>query len=191
MTKEKKKGCSPGCLKVAIIAIIVVVGIGYVQTLIFDYGWKKERPEIVASAQQAIDAGDYETAFSLIEPHESRNDAGLYALLTKAQVLKQEAQQRAKQERIVALVTEIKGLTGAERDKQLQKLFSLDPRTEEFPDEIAVLRERAEKQRQEAEKLRLEAAEKAAAEKKIADDFIANIKGKKFTFTKNGHLWHT
>lgn len=184
MTTEKKKGCSPGCLKVAIIAFVVIVGVGYVQTLISDYSWKKERPEIVASAQQAIEAGDYETVFSLVEPHESRNDAGLNALLSKAQVLRREAQQRAKQERIVALVAQIKESTGDERDKQIQQLFSLDPRTEEFPDEIAVLRERAEKQRLEAERLRLEAAEQAAAAKKIADDFIANIKGKKFTFTK-------
>ena len=67
--------------------------------------------------------------FSLAEPHKSRDDAELNALLSKAENLKREAEERAKQARIVALVAKIKDSTEEDRASLLQDLVSLDPRT--------------------------------------------------------------
>jgi hypothetical protein len=166
MANDKKKGCNSGCLKIAAIGFVIFMIIGFIGNLISNNEWKKNRPEVLASVERAVEAGDYESAFSLAEPHKSRDDAKLNTLLSKAENLKREAEERAKQARIVALVAKIKDSTGEDRASLLQDLVSLDSRTEEFPDEIAAIRERAKKLKQEA------------------DDFIANGTGKKVPFAK-------
>lgn len=166
MTKDKKKGCNSGCLKIAAIGFVIFMIIGFIETLISNNEWKKNRPEVLESVERAIEAGDYESAFSLAKPHKSRDDAKLNSLLSEAEKLKREAEAQAKQARIVALVAKIKDSKGEDRARMLQDLISLDPRTKEFPDEIAAIRERARKLKQEA------------------DDFIANGKGKKVPFAK-------
>lgn len=166
MAKDKKKGCNSGCLKIVAIGFVILMIIGFIGTLISNNEWKKNRPEVLASVERAVVAGDYESAFSLAEPHKSRDDAELNALLSEAEKLQREAEAQAKHARIVALVVKIKDSKGEDRARMLQDLISLDPSTKEFPDEIAAIRERARKLKQEA------------------DDFIANGKGKKVPFAK-------
>lgn len=164
--QAKKKGCNSGCLKLVAIGFVVMLILGFIANMISENEWKENRGDILASIERALDEGDYQEAFSLAEPHKSRDDADLKRLVAKAEGLKREAEERARQERIARLVTKISTAEGDERIAKLDQLLSLDPNTKEFPEEIAAIRE------------------KRRMLKSEADSFVANGTGKKVPFEK-------
>lgn len=172
MTNDKKKGCTSGCLKLVAIGFVIFLIFGFIATWSSNNEWKKDRPEVLAAITRAVETGDYESALSLAEPHKSRGDSAVNDLISNAENLRREAQERAKQQRILAkkasiddLVAKIKDSKGEDRGRMLQELIALDPRTAEFPDEIAAIREREMKLKQAAA---AEIAAKNAAAAEIA-----------------------
>ena len=158
--QPKKTGCTKGCLFVAVIGFVAIVLVSVIGNVVSDMEWKKDRASILTSVGQAVDAGDYQRALSLAAPHQSRNDSDLNALVTRAEGLKREAAEKARQERIAALVAEIKVTQGEEREKKLERLVALAPNTNEFPEELPAIREKI-KQRQEEARAKAEAERQA------------------------------
>ena len=170
MTNDNKKGRTSGCLKFVVIGFVIFLIFGFIATWISNKEWKKDRHEVLAAIAQAVETGDYETAISLGESHKSRDDSAINDLISKAEDLKRQAQEKAKQERMLVkqariadLVAKIKDSQGDDRGRMLHELLSLDPRTAEFPDEIAMIRER-EKKLKEAADAEIAAKNAAAAE---------------------------
>ncbi len=166
MTNPPKGGCAKGCLVTSIIGIAILMVFGIIEDFNSANEWKKKRVDVLASIEQAVDRGDYERAFSLADPHKSRNDAELKQLVSRAESLKQETEERARQTQISELVAEIKSTKGSEREAKLKQLISLDPDTKEFPEEILEIRERPQKLKAEAE------------------NFVSNGVGKKVPYEK-------
>ena len=163
--QPKKTGCAKGCLFVAVIGFVAIMLIGVIGNLVSNMGWKKDRPSILASVEQALDAGDYQRAFLLAAPHQFRNDSELTALVARAQGLKRASAERTHQERIATLVTEIKIAQGEQREKKLEQLVALAPNTNEFPEELRAIREKI-KQRQEEARAKAEAERQAELKRK-------------------------
>lgn len=177
----KKKGCSKGCLLVGVIGFLGILLLGFISTMASNAEWKKNRSSIVASIEAAVEEGDYNEAFALAEPHESRNDEKIEELLSEASLLKEDAEaeirrvraekkEQKRQERILVLLAEIEESKGDERKEKLELLLTLDPETEKYPKELASIRK-------ERELLKLE-----------TDDFLTNGKGTKVPFKKWGIL---
>ena len=171
MANDKKRGCTPGCMKFVAIGFVIFLILGFIGNWASNNEWKKSRPEVLAAIAHAVEASDYQSALSLAEPHKLRDDSAINDLISKAEDLKRQAQEKAKQERILArqariadLVAKIKGSNGEDRGKMLHELLSLDPRTAEFPDEIAAIREII-KQREEEARVKREAEHKAEQER--------------------------
>jgi len=171
MANDKKRGCTSGCLKFVAIGFVILVIFGFIGNWASNNEWKKSRPEVLAAIAQAVEAGDYQSALSLAEPHKLRDDSAINDLFSKAEDLKRQAQEKLKQERILArqariadLVAKIKDSRGEDRGRMLHELLSLDPRTAEFPDEIAAIRE-VIKQREEEARIKQEAEHRAEQER--------------------------
>lgn len=159
-SQPKKTGCTKGCLLVAVIGFVAIVLVGVIGNFIRDMEWKKERASVLDSVGEAVEVGDYGRALSLAEPHQSRNDSELSALVTKAQLMKREAEEKARQAEIAALVADIKVTQGDEREKMLQRLLKLAPNTNEFPEELSAMRQKI-KQREEEARAKTEAERQA------------------------------
>ena len=99
------------------------------------------------------------------------------------------------EEQAAQLIAEIKNAQGAEREGKLEQLISINPDTTEFPQEIALIRERkkqeqiereaaqkAEELRREQERIEREAAQKAEEQQAEANNFVSNGVGKKVPF---------
>lgn len=182
-SQKKKKGCSKGCLTIAVVGFIGIFLIGFVGDWLSENKWEKERSVLLDSIEQAVDEEDYNKALSLADLHRSRNDPKLNSLIAKAESLKRDAAKRARDEQIAKLIVEIDEAQGDEREKKLEKLLSLSPRTKEFPGEISIIREKRKQREEEARakreadrkaeiKLKKEAREKQARlelEKKLAE----------------------
>ena len=160
---QKKKGCSKGCLIAVIGSFAAIILLGVVGNIIADSQWKNDRPRIITSVEQAVNAGDYDRALSLAFPHESRNDPELAALVSQAQQAKRAAALLVKQEKISALILEIKDSRGEDREAKLEQLLALSPNTKEFGEEVAVIREKKQQIEREAQ-ARREAERKAKLE---------------------------
>ncbi len=174
---KKKKGCSKGCLVVGLIGFVAFVLLGIIGTVISNSEWKKNRADIVASIEAAVEEGDYNEAFSLAKPYESRNDEKIVELLARASELKDEAEaeiqrvraerkEQKRQDRISVLVGEINEATGGAREEKLEELLTLDPETKEFTEELTAIRKQRELLKAES------------------DDFLTNGTGKKVPFNK-------
>ena len=193
MTNDKKKGRTSGCLKLVAIGFVIFLILGFIATWSSNKEWKKDRPDVLAAITRAVETGDYESALSLAEPHKLRDDSAINDLISKAEDLKRQAQEKAKQERILArqakiadLVAKIKDSKGEDRGRMLHELLSLDPRTAEFPDEIAAIREHEKKLKEAADAEIAATREREKKFKQEVDDFVANSTGKKFSFDKSG-----
>jgi len=169
MPKNKTKKKS-GCLKIVGIGLLVLIVIGVIGDKMAKKAWEASRGDIIASIEKEIEAGQYQKALSIGEPHKINKDPDLDALLSKAARLKSEKERaiakKVKQEKIKSLIAEIKVSKGEERLEKLNQLITLDPKTKEFESEVAsILVER----------------------KKLKDaknDFIMNGVGKKVPFDK-------
>lgn len=142
-----------------------MVLIGVLGNLASDRKWKNDRPNIVHSVEQAVEGGDYNRAILLADPHQSRNDPELNALVAKAQDLRKAAAERAHAELVTRLVSEIHSAQGEEREKKLERLLGLEPNTKEFPEELTAIREKMKKREEEAQAKR-EAEQKADLERR-------------------------
>lgn len=160
----RKTGCISGCVaSFAIGFILLFVGMvvtGYVSAS----RWEEKRPEVIRSLEQAINAGNYQQAFSIAQPYRSRGDAEINALISKAEDLQREAAERLRQGKIDLLVADLKTARGADREEKLRRLLELAPSLPEFAEEFAALREKARKQYEEAN-AREEAERKATVER--------------------------
>ena len=162
----KKRGCVSGCLILAAIGFVLTLifcGVAYVLS---EKDWNKNRDEVLAPMERALEEGDYGEVSSLAEPHKHRDDADLKRLVAKAEDLEREAEGRAREEQINLLVSGIRAAEGDERVAKLDELLTLDPDTSEFPEEIARIRERRQMLKAEA------------------DGFVASGVGQKVPFEK-------
>lgn len=149
-SQPKKKGCAGGCLTLVVAGFGAVILLGVVGNFSSDRKWKNDRPNIVRSVEQAVEGGDYNRAILLADPHQSRNDPELNALVAKARDLQREAAERAHLKLVARLVAEIHSAQGEEREKKLERLLGLEPNTKEFPEELTAIRERNKKREEEA-----------------------------------------
>lgn len=163
--QPKKRGCGKGCLLAVVVFFVASLLFGFIANSLSSWAWKKERANVVATVEQAVDAGDYAKALSLTEVHDWRNDSELNALAATARDLRQEDLEQKRQERISALISEIEGSEGEARDEKLEELLRLDPDTEAFPEEFATLREEIE-ERKKQERAEREAERLAEVKRK-------------------------
>lgn len=144
---------------------MALILLGVIGNQISVMAWKNERTSVVSSVQNAIDEGDYDKALTIASPHAFRDDAELNNLVEKAETLKKQAAERARQEKIDQLVAEIKISEGDDRLSKLEQLVQLDPNTKEFPDELAAIRDKIKK-RELAAKAKREAERQAELKRK-------------------------
>lgn len=149
MSKDNKKSLKSGCFKFVALGVIVIIVLAFIGSWMADNEWKKTRPQVIESVQQALDKGDYEKAITLISPHKDREDTQLEQFLSKANQLKREAQEKFRQAKIASIVKEIDGLSGEERKLKLNELIDLDPMTTQYSDEVSAIKDERKKRREE------------------------------------------
>ena len=142
-------GCTKGCLFLLVIGFLSIILVGVVGNQMSEMEWQKTRVGILSAARQAVDAQDYRKALSLAEPYESRNDPELNSLIANARLSERQALEKARDERVFALIAEIKGTQGKEREEKLVQLLTLSPNTKEFPEELAGIRDKIKQREKE------------------------------------------
>lgn len=163
-TQPRKTGCISGCVASFVIGFILLFVALVITGYVSASRWDEKRPEVIRSLEQAINAGNYQQAFSIAQPYRSRGDAEINALVSKAEELQREAAERLRQGKINLLVADLKTARGADREEKLGRLLELAPDLPEFAEEFAALREKARKLYEEAN-AREEAERKATAER--------------------------
>jgi hypothetical protein len=163
-TQPRKTGFISGCVASFVIGLIVLFVAKVVTAYVSASRWDEKQPEVIRSLEQAINAGNYQQAFSIAQPYRSRGDAEINALISKAEDLQREAAERLRQGKVDILVADLKTARGANREEKLGRLLELAPDLPEFVEEFAALREKARMQYEEAN-AREEAERKATAER--------------------------
>lgn len=165
MSKDNTTKTKRGCLKTILTVFGVFMALGIIGSFISGNDWKENRPKVLASVEEAIEDGDYESAIALAKPYESENDAELRILLVKANKLKKEVAEINRRSKIEELVDKVKNSDDENRSKLIKQLLRLDPTTEEFPEEIATLR-KIEEEAKQASLAKKKAEQKAELKRK-------------------------
>lgn len=163
--QKKKNGCFRVFLLIAVCLFALLSIPVFISHLASEQTWEKNRPVIIRSMEEALEAGDHEKALSVVGSYRSREDEELQRLIYKAESLKRKADEQKRQERISQLIVEIGATPRADREAKLNQLLKLDPETKEFPEEISAIREKVRKVEEEARAKEM-AAQQAEADRK-------------------------
>jgi hypothetical protein len=167
-TQKKKGGCLSGCalsISIGFLLLVCLFAISVFSDAASRSHWNKNRPSVLRSIDDAVNEGNYEKALSLAQPHQSRGDSEINALIAKTYDLKRRAEEQARQEQIDQLISDIRASQGGEREAKMERLLALAPDTKEFVDEFSALREKA-KRREEETRARQELERRAELQRK-------------------------